>query len=82
MNTRKKEVISIIKILAITLDEAVINMKIDDEYSFETIEWRKSENKIILHQTKFNVDYEYDYELLDENIQDIVYYNLVRTYLI
>jgi hypothetical protein len=81
MNEYKKNIIPIIKWLAIDLFEVVIDIHISDEFFFHTIEWRKKENKVSLHRIVDNIDYEFDFDDFEIDIQKAIYYFLMRTFL-
>ena len=76
----KKDIISLIKLIGIDLDEVVVDIKIDDTLTFNSIEWRRRNNKVILHCVNGNLDVEFDYEEFDEEIQKFLYYFLLRNY--
>lgn len=73
----KKDIISLIKLLSITLDEAIIDIIVEDDI-FNSIEWRRTTNEVILHQFKGNLDYEYNYEDLSNKTQRLIYLFLLR----
>jgi hypothetical protein len=81
MNEYKKNIIPIIKWLAIDLFEVVIDIYISDEFFFHTIEWRKKVNKVFLHRIVDNIDYEFDFDDFEIDIQKEIYYFLMRTFL-
>lgn len=81
MNEYKKNIIPIIKWLAIDLFEVVIDIYISDEFFFHTIEWRKKINKVFLHRIIDNIDYEFDFDDFDPGIQKEIYYYLMRNFL-
>lgn len=65
MEDYKKSLIPIIKWLAVDLYEVIVDIKLSDGSLFNTIEWRKSENKIYLHKLIENVDYQFDFDEFD-----------------
>jgi hypothetical protein len=81
MNEYKKNIIPIIKWLAIDLFEVVIDIYISDELFFHTIEWRKKTNKVFLHRIVDNIDYEFDFDDFESDVQKEIYYYLMRTFL-
>jgi hypothetical protein len=81
MNEYKKNIIPIIKWLAIDLYEVVIDIYLSDEFFFHTIEWRKNTNSVILHKIINNIDYEYDFDDLDLSTQKDIYYFMARSFL-
>lgn len=81
MNSYKQNIIPIIKWLAIDLFEVVIEIPITDELTFQTIEWRKNKNKVYLHKIVDNLDYQFDFDDFDEEVQKEIYLFLVRNFL-
>ena len=81
MNSYKQNIIPIIKWLAIDLFEVVIDIPITDELTFQTIEWRKNKNKVYLHKIVDNLDYQFDFDEFDEEVQKEIYLFLVRNFL-
>jgi len=81
MNEYKKNIIPIIKWLAIDLFEVVIDINISDELFFHTIELRKDFNKVFLHRIMDNIDYEFDFDDFDSDVQKEIYYYLMRNFL-
>jgi hypothetical protein len=81
VNSYKKNIIPIIKWLAIDLFEVVIDIPITDELTFQTIEWRKNKNKVYLHKIVDNLDYQFDFDEFDEEVQKEIYLFLVRNFL-
>ena len=77
----KQNIIPIIKWLAIDLFEVVIDIPITDELTFQTIEWRKNKNKVYLHKIVDNLDYQFDFDDFDEEVQKEIYLFLVRNFL-
>lgn len=69
----KKKLISIVKLLGITFDEVILDISLED-ISFDSIEWRREENKIILHKfVDDEFDYEFNYDDLPNKIKKDVY---------
>lgn len=81
MNSYKKDIIPIIKWLAIDLFEVVIDIKIGEELHFNTIEWRKESNKVYLHKIVENLDYQYDFDDFETENQKLLYLFLVKNFL-
>ena len=77
----KQNIIPIIKWLAIDLFEVVIDIPITDELTFQTIEWRNNKNKVYLHKIVDNLDYQFDFDDFDEEVQKEIYLFLVRNFL-
>ena len=74
----KKKLISLIKILGITLDEVVIDIFVDD-VNFHSIEWRRKGNQVILHKfMKDDIDLEFNYDELPKDIKKEIYLFLLR----
>lgn len=68
----KKKVKELIKILGIGLNELVIDIVLE-EITFNSIEFDEENNKIILHRFEDDLDYEFDFEELDDDKQLLVY---------
>jgi hypothetical protein len=77
----KKEIIPVIKWLAIDLFEVVVDINISNGLLFNTIEWRKDKNKVYLHKIVDNLDYQFDFDDFDEETQREIYYFFLRTFL-
>ena len=74
----KKKLISLIKIMGITHDEVVIDITIDD-LKFNTIEWRRKGNQVILHKFIDNdLEIEFNYDELPKKIKKEIYLFLLR----
>jgi len=76
----KKKLISIVKYLGITFDEVVVDI-ILDEVSFNSIEWRRNGNQIILHKFIDEFDYEFNYDEMPKKIKKEIYLFLLREFL-
>jgi hypothetical protein len=76
----KNKLISIIKYLGITLDEVVVDI-ILDEVIFDSIEWRRKGNQIILHKFIGELDYEFNYDELPNRLKNGIYLFLLRRFL-
>jgi hypothetical protein len=76
----KNKLISIIKYLGITLDEVVVDI-ILDEVIFDSIEWRRKGNQIILHKFIGELDYEFNYDELPNRLKNEIYLFLLRRFL-
>jgi hypothetical protein len=68
----KKRLISIIKYLGITFDEVVIDIIVEG-MNFNSIEWRRDTNQIILHKFIEELDYEIDFDELPSKIKKQIY---------
>jgi len=81
LKTSRKKFIALIKLLAIVSNEIVLDFFIDD-FSFNSIEWVKEKNKIILHKfEEGDIDLEYDFDQLPNNIKRELYLFLIRNFL-
>jgi hypothetical protein len=76
----KNKLISIIKYLGITLDEVVVDIVLD-EVIFDSIEWRRRGNQIILHKFIGELDYEFNYDELPNRLKNGIYLFLLRRFL-
>lgn len=76
----KKKLVSLIKYLGITIDEVVVDI-IVDEVIFNSIEWRKKSNQVILHKFVDDLDYEFNYDELPKKLKDQIYLFLLREFL-
>ena len=81
MSKFKKKIIPVIKWLSIDLDEVVVDIFVSNGLMFNTIEWRRKENSVILHYLNDDLDFEFNFEELDEKIQKEIYMFLLRNYL-
>ncbi len=77
----KKEIIPIIKWLAIDLFEVVFDIQLVNGLLFNTIEWRKDKGKVYLHKIVDDLDYQFDFDDFDEETKKEIYYFLVRNFL-
>jgi len=77
---RKSNLVSLIKYLGITIDEVVIDIILDDVI-FNSIEWRKKSNQVILHKFVDDLDYEFNYDELPKKLKDQIYLFLLREFL-
>lgn len=76
----KKNVIELIKILGIGLYEIIVDIEIDGTI-FNSIEWDREEDKILLHLFNGeNYDYSYDFEDFDADNQLKIYNRLSIIY--
>lgn len=76
----KKKLVSLVKYLGITLDEVVVSI-ILDEVIFDSIEWRRKGNQIILHKFIEDLDYEFNYDELPNKLKKEIYLFLLRHFL-
>jgi hypothetical protein len=81
MTDFKKEIIPIVKWLAIDLFEVVVNIPLSNGLVFHTIEWRKKSNKVYLHKIVDNLDYQFDFDDFDEETQKEIYNYFMKTFL-
>ena len=77
----KKEIIPVIKWLAIDLFEVVFDIQLVNGLLFNTIEWRKDKNKVYLHKIVDDLDYQFDFDDFDEETKKEIYYFLMRNFL-
>jgi len=77
----KKEIIPIIKWLAVDLCEVVLDINLSNGLLFNTIEWRKDKNRVYLHKIVDNLDYQFDFDDFDEDTKQEILYYLMRTFL-
>ncbi len=75
----KKSLISIIKFLGIDLNEVVIDIPLE-EITFNSIEWVKAENKVILHKMVDDLDMEYDFDDLDIETRSEIYIFFLKNF--
>jgi len=74
----KKKLISLIKILGITQDEVIIDIDIL-ETTFNTIEWRRKGNQVILHKfLEGDIEIEFNYDELPKKMKKEIYLFLLR----
>ena len=81
MSNIKDDIIPVIKWLSIDLDEVVIDIMISDELFFHTIEWRRKDNRVILHRIVNDFDFAYDLEDFDSSTQSEICNYLIRNFL-
>ena len=74
------KLVSLIKYLGITFDEVVVDI-IVDEVVFNSIEWRKKGNQVILHKFIDKFDYEFNYDELPNRLKKEIYLFLLRHFL-
>ena len=79
-NISKKNLVSLIKYLGITIDEVVVDI-IVDEVVFNSIEWRRKGNQVILHKFIDKFDYEFNYDELPNRLKKEIYLFLLRHFL-
>lgn len=77
----KKEIIPVIKWLAIDLFEVVIDIQLSNGLLFNTIEWRKDKNKVYLHKIVDNLDYQFDFDDFDIETKKEIFYFFIRNFL-
>jgi len=74
----KKKLIPLIKILGITQDEVIIDIDIL-ETTFNTIEWRRKGNQVILHKfLEGDIEIEFNYDELSRKLKKEIYLFLLR----
>jgi hypothetical protein len=78
MEDYKTQLAAIIKWLAVDLDELIVDITLSEGLIFNTIEWRKKENKIYLHKIIEAVDYQFDFDEFDDETQKEIYYLFMK----
>lgn len=81
MSKFKKKIIPVIKWLSIDLDEVIVDIFVSNGLMFNTIEWRRSDNSVILHYINDDLDFEFNFEDMYESVQKEIYMFLLRNYL-
>lgn len=76
----KKKLVPLIKYLGITIDEVVVDIILDDVI-FNSIEWRRKGNQVILHKFIEDMDYEFNYDELPKKLKSQIYLFLLREFL-
>jgi hypothetical protein len=76
----KKNLVSVVKYLGITFDEVVVDI-ILDEVVFDSIEWRRKGNQVILHKFKGQLDFEFNYDELPNKLKKEIYLFFLRQFL-
>jgi len=77
----KNNIIPIIKWLSVDLFEVIIEIKLSNNLSFDTIEWDKEEDKVYLHKIVEDIDYQFDYDDFDESTKKEIYYHIALIFL-
>jgi hypothetical protein len=76
----KNKLVSLVKYLGITFDEVVVDIILEDVI-FNSIEWRKKGNQVILHKFIEDLDYEFNYDELPKRLKKEIYLFLLRKFL-
>lgn len=76
----KEKLISLVKYLGITFDEVLVDITIEDVI-FNSIEWRREDNQIILHKFINDLDYEFNYDEMSKGLKKKIYLFLLREFL-
>lgn len=76
----KMKLISLIKYLAIDLDEVVVDIYVEDMV-FNSIEWRRKGDQVILHKFVNSIDYEFNYDEMAKKNKEAIYLFLLREFL-
>ena len=63
------------------IDEIVVDIPVSDELFFHTIEWRRFDNRVVLHKIVDDFDFSFDFEDFTEDVQLSIYTFLVRNFL-
>lgn len=77
----KNNIIPIIKWLSVDLFEVIIEIKLSNNLTFDTIEWYKEEDKVYLHKIVEDIDYQFDYDDFDESTKKEIYYHIALIFL-
>ena len=73
----KNQIISLIILLGINERELIFDLTLD-KVTFNSIEWRKKSNQIILHKFNDDYDYEFNYDELPNDIKREIYQCLLK----
>lgn len=76
----KDKIISLIILLGIDCNEIVLDLKLSKDLIFNSIEWRRSINQLILHKFIDDDDYEYNFDELPNIMKNMVYIELLKIY--
>ena len=69
MEDIKKRVIPLIVLLTINCDELIFDIKLKEDLTFNSIEWLRETNQIILHKFIDEYDYEYNFDELPKKMK-------------
>ena len=75
----KNKLVSLVKYLGITFDEVVVDIILEDVV-FNSIEWRKKGNQVILHKFTEDLDCEFNYDELPKVLKKEIYLFLLRKF--
>jgi hypothetical protein len=76
----KDKIISLIILLGIDCNEILLDIRLRDDLIFNSIEWRRSINQLILHKFIDDDDYEYNFDELPNIMKNMVYIELLKIY--
>lgn len=74
----KSHIINIVKLFSVDLNEIVDNIQLED-MKFNSIEWIKPDT-LILHRFKGDLDFEFDFDEFDSDVQREIYLYLLKKY--
>ena len=80
MEDIKKRVIPLIFLLTINCDELIFDIKLKEDLTFNSIEWLRETNQIILHKFIDEYDYEYNFDELPKKMKKGIFTQLMRIY--
>jgi hypothetical protein len=80
MEDIKKRVIPLIVLLTINCNELIFDIKLKEDLTFNSIEWLRETNQIILHKFIDEYDYEYNFDELPNKMKKRIFTQLMRIY--
>jgi hypothetical protein len=80
MEDIKKKIISLIVLFTIDCDELILDIKLKEDLTFNSIQWIKKSNQIILHKFINEYDYEYNFDELPNKMKKKIFNELLRIY--
>jgi hypothetical protein len=80
MEDIKKRVIPLIVLLTINCNELIFDIKLKEDLTFNSIEWLRESNQIILHKFIDEYDYEYNFDELPNKMKKRIFTQLMRIY--
>lgn len=76
----KDKIISLIILLGIDCNEILLDIRLRDDLIFNSIEWQKKSNQIILHKFINDNDYEFNFDELPNSMKNMIYIELLKVY--
>jgi hypothetical protein len=73
-------VIPLIVLLTINCNELIFDIKLKEDLTFNSIEWLRESNQIILHKFIDEYDYEYNFDELPNKMKKRIFTQLMRIY--